>query len=93
MMSQITEMMVRSLKPEMIDEYFSNGGWIHNQEKTTIQCHMTIEANQLMAQLVEEALDKGVWAPHIPQTIPHNYTWEDYYEPYSNFAFMKVKKD
>jgi hypothetical protein len=82
-MLNFVELICRSLKPEMLDVFFPKdivgGGWCPQHERDLIQCHMTPEVNQLFADYVLEALEQGVWAPQLPDTVAHQYKWEDYY--------------
>jgi hypothetical protein len=76
--SDLQALIIRSLKPEYQEIFDQNYGWIIQAERQT-QCHMTLEANDLMAQWVKTALATGQWAPSIPQMLAHENPWDYYY--------------
>ena len=84
MMMDFTRIIINSLKPEMIKEFFPSdlvgAGWIPKDEHEPIQCHMTPEVNTLVARCVEAALTLGQWAPTLPTTVEHSLQWDDYYK-------------
>jgi len=105
-MVDFTRLIVASLKPELMEEFFGNGdcsgwiacqratygaGWIARDELDPIQCHMTPEVNALMARCVESALATGIWAPRLPKHVDHSLTWDDYYKSTSMFVNLLKK--
>ena len=68
---------VKSVNPSFIFNYEQKPGCL-NLFNTNMVCHLSEEVNVVLAEHVKEALDKGVWNPIIPDTIPHAHTWEWY---------------
>jgi hypothetical protein len=68
---------VKSVNPSFISNYEQKPGCL-NLFNTNMVCHLSEEVNVVLAEHVKEALDKGVWNPTIPDTIPHAHTWEWY---------------
>lgn len=76
-MSDVQRIAVTSLKPELLDKFDTSG--LNVEETGWVQSHMTPEVNCYFAQLVDDALEQGVWAPTLVDTLEHNLVWEQYY--------------
>jgi hypothetical protein len=93
MMMDFTRIIIASLNPRMMKKYWTGGsvgGWIPNEERDPIQCHLTPEVNALVAGCVESALTTGIWAPQLPTTVEHSLKWGDYYNS-SDWFSINIK--
>jgi hypothetical protein len=74
------------LKPELytvgcnqnVVWYSVNQLWQERLDK--IICHMTPEVNLVCYKHMQQALKDGVWNPTLPDRVPHEHSWEHYYE-------------
>jgi len=79
------ELFVKSVDPEKLKMHVdSNTGlwkpiWLYFKEKN-LYCHMSEEVNELVAQHMKEALEKGIWNPVLPNILPHYHGWDYYYD-------------
>ena len=77
LLSEYQKLFIRSVNPSFMSLYEEKLGRLNNLN-TNMVCHLSEEVNVVLAEHVKEALDKGVWNPIIPDTIPHAHTWEWY---------------
>lgn len=76
-MSDIQRIAVASLRPELLDQFDREG--LNVEETGWVQAHMTPEVNTYFAQLVDDALEQGIWAPKLVEHVDHNLPWSHYY--------------
>jgi hypothetical protein len=61
------------------DEKFNEIGEWYGKEKNCPN-HLSEEVSALVAQHIKEALEKGIWNPVLPNTLPHYHGWDYYYD-------------